>query len=45
MFLILGVSLLYLTTEAQILLYYQCNVGAPVWSAKDSMYLRTDLVL
>ena len=26
------------------MLYYQCNVCAPVWNAKASMYLRIDLV-
>ena len=27
------------------MLYFQCTVGAPVWSAKASMYLRIALVL
>ena len=36
----LGVTILSSTTEIQIGLYSHCNVGAPVWSAKDCMYLH-----
>ena len=39
----LGVTLLASTKEIQLVLYYQCTVGAPVWSANVSMYLRINL--
>ena len=29
----------------KLVLYYQCTVGAPVWSAKACMYLPIELVL
>ena len=41
----LGVTILASTLEIQIVLYSQCTVGAPVWSVRDSMYLRINLVL
>ena len=44
MFLNLVVTILVLTIEIKLVLSYQYNVGAPVWSAKDSMYLRINLV-
>ena len=40
----LGVTILSSTTEIQIVLSSQCNVGAPVWSVKASIYLRITLV-
>ena len=40
MYLTLGVTPLASTTEIQLVLSYQCTVGAPVWIAKASMYLR-----
>ena len=43
MCLTLGVTLLDLITEIQLVLYSQCTVGAPVCSDKASMYLRTFL--
>ena len=39
MCLTLGVTILSWTTEIQLVLYYQCTVGAPVWIAKYSIYL------
>ena len=33
----LGVNILDSTTEIKMVLYYQCTVGAPMWSAKASM--------
>ena len=45
MCLTLGVIILDSTTEIQLVLYYQCTVGAPVCSAKASMYLWINLVL
>ena len=45
MCLTLGVTLLASTTEIQHVLSYQCTVGAPVWSAKASIYLWIYLVL
>ena len=45
MCLTLGVTILASTTEIQFVLYYQCTVGAPVWSAQDSMYLQIPLFL
>ena len=44
MFLTLGVTLLASTKEIKCLLSFQCTVGAPLWSAKVSMYLWIDLV-
>ena len=44
MCLTLGVTILASTTDIKIALYYQCTVGAPVWSDKTSMYLWTTLV-
>ena len=44
MCLTLGVTILSSTTEIRLVLYSQCYVGAPVWSAKASMYLRITLV-
>ena len=41
----LGVTLLASTKEIQLVLSYQCTVGAPVWSARDYMYLQIILVL
>ena len=43
-YLALGVTLLASTTEIQLLLYYKCTVGVPVWSSKSSMYLWITLV-
>ena len=43
MCLTLGVTLLALTTEMQLVLSSQCTVGAPVWSATASMYVRITL--
>ena len=40
-----GVTILYSTTEKQLVLDYQCNFGAPVWISKASMYLQISLVL
>ena len=40
-----GVTILASTTERQLVLSYQCTVGAPVWSAKASIYLWIYLVL
>ena len=45
MCLILGVTLLASTIEIKLVLSSQFTVGAPVWSAKYSMYLRITLVL
>ena len=39
----LGVTLLALTTEIQLVLSSKCTVGA-TWSAKAFMYLRVTLV-
>ena len=44
MCLTLGVTILSSTTETKLVLSSQCTVGAPVWSAKSSMYLRITLV-
>ena len=41
----IGVTIITSTTEMKIVLYYQCTVGAPVWSARVSMDLRIKLVL
>ena len=41
----LGVTLLASTKEIQLVLSYQCTVGATVWSARDYMYLQIILVL
>ena len=40
MCLTLGVTLLDSTTETQLVLYSQCTVVVPVWSAKAYMYPR-----
>ena len=40
MCLTLGVTLLSSTKEIQLVLSFQYTVGAPVWNAKASMYLR-----
>ena len=40
----LGVTLSASTTEIQLVLSSQFTVGAPVWSAKDKLYLRMALV-
>ena len=45
MCLTLGLTILASTTEIKRELSSQCTVGAPVWSAKSSMYLRITLVL
>ena len=45
MCLTLGITLLASTTEIQLVLYYKCTVGAKVWSAKASMYIRINFVL
>ena len=45
MCLILGIIILASTTKIQLVLCSQCNIGAPVFSAKFSMYLLMDLVL
>ena len=44
MSLTLGVTLLDSTIEIQLVLSLQCTVGAPVFSAKASIYLRITLV-
>ena len=41
----LGVTLLASTIEIQIVISSQCTVSAPVWRAKDFIYLRITLVL
>ena len=41
----LGVTILYSTTEIQLVLSSQCTVGAQLWSDKASTYLRIALVL
>ena len=41
----LGVTLLDSTTEIQLVLYYQCTIGAPLYSARASKYLRIIFVL
>ena len=41
----LGVTLLASTTEIKLVLSYQFTAGAPVWSAKASVYLLIALVL
>ena len=45
MCLTLGVTILDSKIEIQLVLSSQCTVGALVWRAKASMYLRTALVL
>ena len=45
MWLTLSVTILASTTEIKIVFYYQCTVGATVWSAKASIYLQITLVL
>ena len=44
MCLTIGVTIFASTTEIKLYLSSQCTIGAPVWSAKDSMYLRITLV-
>ena len=44
MCLTLVVTILASTTYIQLLLSYQCNVGAPVLSTKASMYLSKNFV-
>ena len=44
MCLTLGATLLASTTDIQLVLYSQCTVGGPVWSAKAYMYLRITFV-
>ena len=44
MCLTLGVTILYSTTEIQLVLSSQCYVGAPVWGDKASMYLGINLI-
>ena len=44
MCLTLGETILYPTTEIQLVLSSQCNGGTLVLSYRDSMYLRTTLV-
>ena len=39
----LGVTILDSTTEMQLVLSSLCNVGAPVWSAKYSMWRQIAL--
>ena len=43
--LILGGTYLASKTEIELVLYYQYTVGAAAWIDKDSMYIRTSLVL
>ena len=45
MCLTLEVNLLSSTTDIQLVLSSQCNVSAPVWNYKASMYLWITLVL
>ena len=40
----LVVTILASTIEIQLLLSSQCTVGAPVWIARDFMYLRITFV-
>ena len=44
MCLTLVVIILALTAEIQLLLSYQCTIGAPVRSDENSMYLRINFV-
>ena len=44
MCLILGLTLIASTTEIQLVLSYQCTVGATTWSAKAFMYLCITLI-
>ena len=44
MCLTLGITILASTKEIKLVLSSQCTVGAPAWSARASMYLRTTLV-
>ena len=44
MCLTLCVTILASTTEIKLVLYSQCTVVAPVWSAKASIYLQINLV-
>ena len=45
MLLTLGVTILYLTTDIQIVLSSQCTLGVTLWSAKASMYVQITLFL
>ena len=36
----LGVTILASTIQIQLVLSYQCTVGAPVWSARYFLYLQ-----
>ena len=45
MCLTLGVTLLASTKDIQLVISYQCTVGAPMWSAKASTYHRINLFL
>ena len=40
----IGGSILFSKKEIQIVLYSQCTVGAPLLSAKDSVYFQIALV-
>ena len=44
MCLTLGVTILDSTIEIQLVLSYQCTVGAPVWSVKFPMYIQIAIV-
>ena len=44
MCLTLGLTILDSTTEIKLVLSYQCNIGALVWSAKVYVYLRITLI-
>ena len=44
MCLTLEVTIFASTTKTQLVLSYQFTVGAPVWSARTSMYLQLTLV-
>ena len=39
----IGVNILYSTTDIQLVLFSQCTVVAPLWSAKASTCLRIKL--
>ena len=43
MCLTIGITILYSTTETQLVSYSQCTVDAPVWSYKASIYVLIDL--
>ena len=40
----LRLTLIVSRTKMQLVFYSRCNIGAPVWSAKDSIYLGMALV-